>query len=223
MHAVGRDAVVELFLARSALGPSSHVTHDRIVTFDAADPDRAKGLVLSHAEMRVSDEPMVSNDPICRRLPARQRALARFAERRLHLMYYSRAAACRESSRRLPGQSNLSRMPASRGIGRATGDVARSIRNWPARRQLARACAFPRPAAGPMLAMIRMLPGSASRRDTCRPQERPTMNRVQGKVAIITGAAAGLGRADAIALVNEGAKVVVTDINETMAARSSTS
>ena len=41
------------------------------------------------------------------------------------------------------------------------------------------------------------------------------MNRVQGKVAIITGAAAGLGRADAIALVNEGAKVVVTDINET--------
>ena len=41
------------------------------------------------------------------------------------------------------------------------------------------------------------------------------MNRVQGKVAIITGAAAGLGRADAIALMNEGAKVVVTDINET--------
>lgn len=40
------------------------------------------------------------------------------------------------------------------------------------------------------------------------------MNRVQGKVAIVTGAAAGLGRADAIALVNEGAKVVVTDVNE---------
>jgi len=40
------------------------------------------------------------------------------------------------------------------------------------------------------------------------------MNRVRGKVAIVTGAAAGLGRADAIALVSEGAKVVVTDINE---------
>jgi 3(or 17)beta-hydroxysteroid dehydrogenase len=40
------------------------------------------------------------------------------------------------------------------------------------------------------------------------------MNRVQGKVALITGGATGLGRADAIALVAEGAKVVVTDINE---------
>jgi len=40
------------------------------------------------------------------------------------------------------------------------------------------------------------------------------MNRVQGKVALITGGATGLGRADAIALVGEGAKVVVTDINE---------
>ena len=39
------------------------------------------------------------------------------------------------------------------------------------------------------------------------------MGRVDGKVALITGAAVGLGRADAIALVREGARVLLTDVN----------
>jgi 3(or 17)beta-hydroxysteroid dehydrogenase len=39
------------------------------------------------------------------------------------------------------------------------------------------------------------------------------MGRVAGKVAIVTGAAGGLGRADALALASEGAKVVITDID----------
>ena len=39
------------------------------------------------------------------------------------------------------------------------------------------------------------------------------MARLSGKVAIVTGGSAGLGRADAIALAGEGARVVVTDIN----------
>ena len=40
------------------------------------------------------------------------------------------------------------------------------------------------------------------------------MNRVIGKVAIVTGAASGLGRAIASLLAKEGAKVTLTDINE---------
>jgi 3(or 17)beta-hydroxysteroid dehydrogenase len=41
------------------------------------------------------------------------------------------------------------------------------------------------------------------------------MDRVKDKVAIVTGAAGVLGKAQALLLAKEGAKVVVTDINET--------
>ena len=37
--------------------------------------------------------------------------------------------------------------------------------------------------------------------------------RLQNKVAIVTGGGSGLGRADALRLAEEGAKVVVTDID----------
>ena len=39
-------------------------------------------------------------------------------------------------------------------------------------------------------------------------------NRVANKIALITGAASGLGKADAMVLAREGASVVLTDINE---------
>lgn len=41
------------------------------------------------------------------------------------------------------------------------------------------------------------------------------MGRVSGKVAIVTGAASGMGKADAELLAKEGAKVVLADLNET--------
>lgn len=40
------------------------------------------------------------------------------------------------------------------------------------------------------------------------------MKRVDGKVCIVTGAASGVGREDALLLASEGAKVVLTDLNE---------
>ncbi len=40
------------------------------------------------------------------------------------------------------------------------------------------------------------------------------MGRVEGKVALVTGAASGLGLADAQRLAEEGASVVLTDIND---------
>ena len=39
------------------------------------------------------------------------------------------------------------------------------------------------------------------------------MNRVKGKVALVTGAASGLGKADCEILIAEGASVVITDVS----------
>ena len=41
------------------------------------------------------------------------------------------------------------------------------------------------------------------------------MGQVQGKVAIVTGGASGIGAACATTLAGEGAKVVVTDLDDT--------
>ncbi|MBI5446084.1 MAG: SDR family oxidoreductase, partial [Deltaproteobacteria bacterium] len=40
------------------------------------------------------------------------------------------------------------------------------------------------------------------------------MGRVEGKVAVVTGGAEGLGRATSLLLAREGAKIAVTDIND---------
>jgi len=88
MNCRGRAAAVEMFMGRfTVLGPSNHFTHDRIVDFDATDPDRATGLVLSHAEMQRKGQPMVAAiryQDVYRRVTDGWR----FAERGLSFMYY---------------------------------------------------------------------------------------------------------------------------------------
>ena len=44
------------------------------------------------------------------------------------------------------------------------------------------------------------------------------ITRLKGKVAIVSGAAQGIGRAIAMRLAEEGAKVAIADINDTVAA-----
>jgi ketosteroid isomerase-like protein len=92
MNATSRDQVVEQFRGRfKVLGPSNHVTHDRIVTFDPTDPDRASGLVLSHAEMNRRGMAMVTairyQDEY-----RRHEGRWKFASRLLNFFYYVPAA-----------------------------------------------------------------------------------------------------------------------------------
>ncbi len=45
------------------------------------------------------------------------------------------------------------------------------------------------------------------------------MDRVKGKVALVTGAGLGIGRAAALLLAREGARAIVTDVNEAEGAK----
>ncbi|MFF7756078.1 SDR family NAD(P)-dependent oxidoreductase [Streptomyces sp. NPDC007971] len=55
---------------------------------------------------------------------------------------------------------------------------------------------------------------SAAESEVAAPRGERTDAALQGKVAIVTGAASGLGRATALALARTGAHVVVADLNE---------
>lgn len=91
MNTTGRDAVIEMYRRRiTALGPSNHFSHDRIVTFDDASPDVAYGLVLSHAEMNLRGAAMLAAirySDTYRREDGRWR----FAARALAFLYFLRA------------------------------------------------------------------------------------------------------------------------------------
>ncbi|MEI6759678.1 MAG: nuclear transport factor 2 family protein [Betaproteobacteria bacterium] len=51
LAAAGRDEIIAMYVRVFKIrGPGYHWTHDHFVTFDPTNPDRATGLVLSHAE-----------------------------------------------------------------------------------------------------------------------------------------------------------------------------
>jgi hypothetical protein len=61
MNAAGLSVITELFRGRfKVLGPSNHVSHDKLLTFSDTDPNHATGLVLSHAEMQRKGQPMLA-------------------------------------------------------------------------------------------------------------------------------------------------------------------
>ena len=125
----GRDAVVKMFLGRfTVLGPSNHVTHDRIVRFDEANPDLAQGIVLSHAEMQRKGQPMVT---AIRYLDHYRRDAGawRFAERVLTFMYYVPTAEYLDAFG--PGHRQAHARLRRAGAGRLAGesaDVAQLLR-----------------------------------------------------------------------------------------------
>ena len=52
LDAQGREAIMTQFHGRFAvLGPTNHVTHDHVITFDPGDLNRAYGRLNSHAEV----------------------------------------------------------------------------------------------------------------------------------------------------------------------------
>lgn len=88
MNARGVDAAIAMFNEMFKVrGPAYHWTHDRIVKFDDGDPNRATGIVLSHAETTPNGKASIAG---LRYHDVYQRIGGRwyFAERRLSFLYY---------------------------------------------------------------------------------------------------------------------------------------
>jgi uncharacterized protein (TIGR02246 family) len=84
----GRDAIAAMFVKLfDVRGPAFHWTHDRMVAFDDSDPDRATGLVLSHAETTPNNVVSIAAmkyEDVYRREAGRWL----FARRTIHFLYY---------------------------------------------------------------------------------------------------------------------------------------
>ena len=88
MRADGSTKIEAMFIeAFKIRGPAFHWTHDHIVEFDAADPDRATGIVLSHAETTPHGEPSLAAmryEDVYRRRDGRWL----FEKRTINFLYY---------------------------------------------------------------------------------------------------------------------------------------
>lgn len=88
MKAQGRAAISDMFVGLFKIrGPAFHWTHDHTVQFDDKDPNRATGLVLSHAETCPNNEVSLA---AMRYYDAYRRIGGRwlFAERVIKFLYY---------------------------------------------------------------------------------------------------------------------------------------
>ena len=84
----GIEEIVTTYLGRFAqLGPTNHFSHGHVVRLDESDPDRATGLLASHAEVVRDDVPMqvaLRYKDVYRRVDGRWK----FADRLMGYMYY---------------------------------------------------------------------------------------------------------------------------------------
>ena len=88
LQANGRDEILAMYVRLFQIrGPGYHWTHDHFVNFDPANPDRATGLVLSHAETCPDNEVSLSGmryDDVYSRIDGRWV----FQKRTLNFLYY---------------------------------------------------------------------------------------------------------------------------------------
>lgn len=126
MDAEGIENVMAMFDRMFAIrGPAFHWTHDRFVTFDEVDPDRATGVVLAHAETTPDGKASIAairyHDQY-RRLNGKWR----FAERQLSFLYY------------MPMADFIAHFPTEKRMGLGgnwrEADFPESLPTWPQNR-----------------------------------------------------------------------------------------
>ena len=89
--AEGLETIITTYKGRwDALGPTNHFVHGSIIEIDADDPDRATGVVTSHAEVVRNGKPMLAaityNDEY-----RRHEGKWKFSARELGFFYYTEA------------------------------------------------------------------------------------------------------------------------------------
>lgn len=89
MKAHGKGAIEAMFINMLKIrGPAYHWTHDHIVEFDGDDPDRATGIVLSHAETSPDGQGSMAAMKY-EDVYARVNGQWKYARRSIHFLYYT--------------------------------------------------------------------------------------------------------------------------------------